>query len=370
LKRPVLRRPQANRLRSPDNGADYLLLGPRAFLAEAEPLIALRRSEGLRVEAVAIEEVFAEFGFGETRPDAIREFLSYAYHHWKEPSVRYVVLLGDGSYDYKDYLGVRSSNPVPPLLIPTSYIWTVSDPRLAAVNGEDELPDVAIGRLPASTAEETRRMVEKILSYERGRGAGRSPLVLVADNPDRAGDFVAHAEELSREILSGEEVKKVYLSELGVSAARSGIRAAFDEGSSLLSYLGHGGIHLWANENLFHIGDVGSLAPQSDQPLLLTMNCLNGYFVFPYFNSLAEELVKVENKGAIAAFSPSGLSLNDPAHLYHKALLRELFHGSHQRLGDAVLRAQSVYAETAAFPELLSIYHLIGDPALSIRLSR
>ena len=39
------------------------------------------------------------------------------------------------------------------------------------------------------------------------------------------------------------------------------------------------------------------------------MNCLNGYYHFPYFNSLAEALVKVEDKGAIAAFSPSGLSV-------------------------------------------------------------
>ena len=42
------------------------------------------------------------------------------------------------------------------------------------------------------------------------------------------------------------------------------------------------------------------------------MNCLNGYFHFPYFNSLSKELVKAEGKGALATFSPSGLSLNGP----------------------------------------------------------
>jgi hypothetical protein len=82
---------------------------------------------------------------------------------------------------------------------------------------------------------------------------------------------------------------------------------------------------------------------------------------------LAEQLLKAEGKGAIAAFSPSGLSLNGPAHLYHKALLREIFHGGHARLGDALLAAQSDYADTGAFPELLSIYHLLGDPALRLK---
>jgi hypothetical protein len=29
--------------------------------------------------------------------------------------------------------------------------------------------------------------------------------------------------------------------------------------------------------------------------------------------------------------------------------------------------AQAAYADTGAFPELLAIYHLLGDPALRIR---
>lgn len=42
-------------------------------------------------------------------------------------------------------------------------------------------------------------------------------------------------------------------------------------------------------------------------------------------------------------------------------------HDGHTRLGDALLEAQKAYAETGAFHELLSIYHLFGDPALSLR---
>ncbi len=47
--------------------------------------------------------------------------------------------------------------------------------------------------------------------------------------------------------------------------------------------------------------------------------------------------------------------------------LAELVSGRHQRLGDAVLAAQVAYADSGALPELLSIYHLFGDPALVIR---
>lgn len=365
--KPEILQPPVSFLKDRRNRADYLVVGPRELLAAATPLLRLRRSQGLASRAVSIEEVYSEFGYGESRPEAVREFLSYAYHHWQKPSPRYVLLLGDASYDFKDYLGTGVKNQVPPLLVKTSYLWTASDPAYAAVNGEDILPDLALGRLPAANTVEVRAMVEKILAYESSSLAGAGPAVLVADNPDAAGDFEADAEEIAVGILSNQSPIRVYLGRLGSEATRRGIVDAFDRGATLLSYLGHGGIHLWANENVFNTSEVASLAPQPEQPLVLTLNCLNGYFHFPYFNSLAEELLKAEGKGAIAAFSPSGLSLNDPAHLFHKALLGELLSGKHQRLGDAVAQAQAVYAESGAFPELLQTYHLLGDPALKLR---
>ncbi len=365
---PAVTAPRASRLKNTRNRADYLVIAPEAFLEAAIPLLELRKSEGLRVQAVSIEEVYSEFGFGETTPEAVKDFLSYAYHNWRPPSPRYVVLVGDATYDFKDHLQTGVTNHVPARMVKTSYLWTASDPSYAAVNGDDILPDLAIGRLPAATVEQVQAMVHKIVAYETGHtGLDRAAVVLVADNADRAGNFEADADRLAAGVLASKNPDKIYLSQLGTAATRDAILQSFDEGASLVSYMGHGGIHLWADENLFNAGDVASLGLQAQQPLLLTMNCLNGYFHFPYFNSLAEELVQAKDKGAIAAFSPSGLSLNRPANLYHQALLQELFHGGHRRLGDALLDAQKAYAETGAFPELFTIYHLLGDPALTIR---
>jgi hypothetical protein len=47
--------------------------------------------------------------------------------------------------------------------------------------------------------------------------------------------------------------------------------------------------------------------------------------------------------------------------------MAELANGQHQRLGDAVLAAQKAYAQSGLMPELLSVYHLLGDPAMRIR---
>lgn len=94
---------------------------------------------------------------------------------------------------------------------------------------------------------------------------------------------------------------------------------------------------------------------------------LNGYFHFPYHNSVSEELLKAEGKGIIAAFSPTGLSLNSLAHRFHKLLLDHMVHQEYGRLGDAILAGQVAYTQTGAFSERLNIYHLLGDPALRLR---
>jgi hypothetical protein len=69
----------------------------------------------------------------------------------------------------------------------------------------------------------------------------------------------------------------------------------------------------------------------------------------------------------MGAFSPSGLSLDGPAHRYHRAVMAELASGEHARLGDAILAAQRNYAETGLMPELLAVYHLLGDPAMRLQ---
>src|SRR5262249_31031035 len=79
--RPVIHRMQGGFLKDTTNRADYLLLAPKAFLAAAQPLLDLRQSQGLAAKAVSLEDVYEQFGHGETGPQAIKEFLEYAYQN-------------------------------------------------------------------------------------------------------------------------------------------------------------------------------------------------------------------------------------------------------------------------------------------------
>jgi len=353
-------------LREGANQADYLVIAPRELLQAATPLLERRRSQGLSSRAVPFEEIASEFGHGQPSAEAIRAFLSYAWHSWQRPSPRYVLLLGDATDDPRHFVSTSWVSPLPALWAKTSYLWTVSDPALGAVNGEDALPDLAIGRLPATTVEQAEALVSKLLAWEdSGQGLSGSA-VLVADKPDQGGDFEADIEDIRSSFLSGRATTTLKVGELG-GASRPAILDSFDEGASLMSYVGHGGTAVWSTSNVLASWDAASLRAQSRQPLLLTMNCLNGYFVAPNLDALPEALLKAEGRGAIAAFSPSGLSLDGPAHQYHRAVMAELVSGTHERLGDAILAAQHAYAQTGLMPELLSVYQLLADPAMRLR---
>jgi hypothetical protein len=364
---PEIRPAPSSTLRSTANQADWILVAPQALLPAAEPLVSLRESQGLSAKAVSLEAVVDEFGYGEPGPHALRNFLAFAFHQWQAPSPRYVLLLGDASYDPKGRLsGTSRPDLIPSPLTKSTFLWTPADPLYAAVNGEDALPDLAIGRINAATLQEAQTAVRKILDFETSGRTLAGKATLVADNPDLAGDFEANQDEIAT-LLPSRTVEKLYLAQLGTAGTSAAVRSAFDSGLSLMSYVGHGSSGLWASEGILRSTDVASLAPQPAEPLVLTMTCSNGYFLSPFNNSLSERLVLADQKGAIAAFSPSGLSVDDAAHVYHLAVVAELETGNHERLGDLLLAAQASYATTGAFPELLQIYNLLGDPGTRIR---
>ena len=255
---------------------------------------------------MAFEEIAEVFGHGQPTAEAIRSFLAFAFHSWARPSPRYVLLVGDSSYDPRHFMAGSGPSPLPAMWTRTRYLWTVSDPLLAAVNGDDALPDLAIGRLPAATAEEARVLVDKLVAWEDSGQGFTGPATLVADNPDAAGDFEADAQDIAASFLPGRS-EVLRLGELGAET-RPRIQGALDSGLSFLSYVGHGGAAVWASENVWNSWDAASLQAQSRQPLLVTLNCLNGYFVAPAFDSLTESLLKAEERGAVAAVSPSGLA--------------------------------------------------------------
>ena len=88
---------------------------------------------------------------------------------------RFVLLVGDASFDPRNFLGQGDFDFAPTKLIDTQQMETASDDWFVDWNA-DGVPDIAIGRLSVRTAAEASTVVGKIVGYGgvRQPAAGRS----------------------------------------------------------------------------------------------------------------------------------------------------------------------------------------------------
>ena len=91
--------------------ADYLIISHPDFIAGLQPLVDARTHQGLRVNVVDVNDVYAAFGYSIFDPQAIKDYIAYAA---KNLGIRSVLLVGGDTYDYRNYLGVGSVSSSPP----------------------------------------------------------------------------------------------------------------------------------------------------------------------------------------------------------------------------------------------------------------
>ncbi len=352
-------------------GGDYLVIAPAAFHAALQPLLELRRAQGLDARLVDVQAVYDAFG-GRPEPEAVRDFLELAYSTWS-PRPAYVLLAGDGTYDPKRYLPSSAETFIPPYLA-DSDPWageTAADNRYVTLEGDDLLPEMLIGRLPVNSAQETAAVVAKILAYENGGDGQRwkSRALYVADDEDASGAFAALSERLARTGFARSMFpsRLYYQSGGAVEQMRQALFDAWHEGAGLLFYNGHSSIHQWAAEAFIHLNDAGSLANAERLPVVLELTCFTGSFQVPGFRTLDEALVAQAAGGAAAVWGPTGLGISTGHSYLAEGFLNRLAPDGRATLGEAALAGKVNLAAVGIHQDLLDTYTILGDPALSLR---
>ncbi len=351
-------------LRQAENQAQYLVITTAELKAAAQSLADYRSD--LSSQVVDVEDVYDEFNQGIASPYALRDFLAWARSHW-QVAPRYVVLAGDGSYDYRDVLG-HGDNLIPPLMANTPSGLFPSDAALASAPSTPEL-GLSLGRLPVTTAGELAQVVAKIQARESALGEPWVwSTVLAADNPDAAGDFPRSSEGVEARLPAETPRTYAQVAPGNATAARGVLLASLAAGAGLVNYFGHGGYDQLADESLLTSADVAALA-NADRPTVLTaLTCLAGSSALPGYTTLGEALLRHPGGGAAAVWAPSGMSDNELAEPLAQALYAALFTGRRvDRLGDAVALARHAYKAGDRPAYMLAIYNLLGDPALRVR---
>lgn len=352
--------------------ADFIAICPYEFRAGTYPLLEHRYLTGLNVAVAPISDVYNEFSYGIKDADAVKQFIGYAFHHWQAPEPGYVLLVGDGSYDPKNNKSiVTNADWVPVHLGPSAYDWSAQDSWYAAVNGDDFLADVGLGRLPVSNGSELTGVVAKIIGYDglSFTNTWRKKALLVADEFDGVNDFRAASETIVLPTLLSNgftTVAKAYAytnATLNPTQMRGVITNSINGRTFFACYFGHGAPDFWSADEFFVNADVNGLN-NPVWPIFLMLTCRNGMFDDAGKFTISENLLRRPGRGAIACAAASGLSIQAAAEYFADGFTSALVNTQQfQRLGN-IMNAGFLELWTVSpnQPELY-FYSVIGDPA-------
>lgn len=364
-------------IHSSGNGADYIIITHEKFYDDDNltSLVNHREAKGLRVKKVKVNDIYNEFNHGIFDSQAIKDFLTYAYTNWQKPEPTYCLLVGDATYDYKDNKGYEPPEfaHLPTYLSYTAFAGeTANDNWYSWISGDDYIPDIYIGRFPVRTTDELKYIVSKIRTYEETASTNtwENKILLVADD----GDVLF--ETTNNSLASGLcQVTPVYLAQPpyngDTSTCKSAVIAAINDGAAIVNYVGHGAQDRWAGNGtiLQSPDDINSLTNGEKLPFFVSMTCLNSYFTHLTTDSIAEELLKAENKGAIGVFTSSGESSPSGQKILDEGLFQAFFGGTTHILGDAIAQAHTTFmANGSGYEDIPETFSLLGDPALELKI--
>ena len=180
---------------------EYLVITHPSFRVYAEQLADMHEEiDGFSTAVVDVDDIYNEFSGGSQDISAIKEFVRMLYFRSQGSGkeLKYLLLFGDGSYDYLNRIS-GNSNFVPchqtmESLIPTASVVSDDFYGLLDIDEGDspvDLIDIGIGRLPARTKSEAEQMVNKIKYYTESKktfGDWRNSVTLVADDPESRND--------------------------------------------------------------------------------------------------------------------------------------------------------------------------------------
>jgi hypothetical protein len=357
-----LTRNQASNWSTNLQGADFVVITHRDFRNSVEPLAQLHRNEGMSVAVVDVEDVYDEFSFGTHNSRAIRDFLGWTQTYWTRVP-RFVLLVGDGSFDPRNYLGNNGDTDlVPAHLIDTALLETVSDDWFVDFDN-DGVGEIALGRLPVRTVIEADTMISKIVNYSPGNPIQTA--VMVADRMDAKTNFnfEAASNDLGSLLPATIGIQKIYRGDNAASVVHDQIVEGINQGPLLVNFIGHGSVEVWTGDPILSTSDAAALNNGTRLPVFLMMTCLNGSYQNPARESLAESLVRSEAGGAVAVWASSGMTEPAPQFNMSAALYQQLFGSQPLTLGEAIRKAKTGNAGI----DVRRTWILFGDPAMRLR---
>lgn len=391
--------------------ADYVIITHPLFTSHAQRMASLHQQhEGLTYAIATTDQIYNEFGSGKPEASAIRDFIRMLYTRnlsaGKQP--KYVLLMGDGSFDNKSRNLSNNTNLIPTyqsansvsLLqsMVTDDFYALMDPSEGAYAESLGGVDIGTGRLTCRSAGEMNAVVTKIENYykkdggfmindnaienctaanETSFGDWRNWLLFMGDDEDQS-THMSQADNLTNTVKFNNplfNIDKIYLDAYQRFSTPGGHRypdAAADmnrrikKGALLFNYTGHGGEVGLTSERVLDVETINKWDNFNRLPLFITATCEFTRYDDPGRVSAGEYCLINPRGGAVAllttcrlAFSSTNFNLNNILFSY---MFKKLPNGNKPALGDVIRETKAALTQSLYYAN----FHLIGDPALKL----
>lgn len=380
---------QANLLNENPN---YLVIAPKSWTSSSvlSDYLNFRQSQGLTTKLVSVEDIYDQFNFGIFSPFPIKTYLQNLYNKSNPPELTYVLLIGDADYDYKDYGGDGNLNFIPTLMKANPghsdstynpYAYYSFENYFGTFLGEDNIPEILIGRIPAKSQGEMETVLTKIKNYETNLPNKNylKNFFHIADCRD--GYWFKLAQNTNSSYLQTPfSLENMYLTDppynqnpgtcnsnyIDIDQDDNGIKDTIDKfnlGKGIVSFIGHGSFTLWSDFIVLKSPEDMEFLTNSNFPsVVLNSNCYTGSFYHSFYaNSILEDLL-LRNTGAVSAFGSgtfmSLYQINIPIEPVYKS-----FFGYEKERNLGILYYQAFLAlETLGVDRLTQGFVALGDP--------
>ncbi|HVQ00194.1 MAG TPA: C25 family cysteine peptidase [Candidatus Thermoplasmatota archaeon] len=262
---------------APTEEYKLVILAPSKFSAQVQPLVVHKISHGITTKLVTREDACNGTYFpaqGRDCAERIKYFIKDAFDQW---GTRYVLLIGGrygGVINEKWWMPVRYSHVDDQSNFEGSYLsdlyfadiydangnFSSWDPNENGVFSEwtnetheiiDMYPDLYVGRLPCTSLDEVKTVVNKIINYENRTGLNlwfKRMVVVGGDSAPAVNDSWYEGEEenaLALQYMSGFRGTKLWTSTGNLTGPKDVVKAV-RRGCGFLFFDGHGNPTLWA----------------------------------------------------------------------------------------------------------------------------
>lgn len=374
---------------------EFLIIAHPAFIDQAIRLANFRsNNDGLNSKVVDIFKVYNEFSSGRQDVTAIRDYAKYLYDNGQ---LKYLLIFGRGSYDYKDITPnntnfvpiYESRNSLYPLDTYASddYFAFLEDEEgdWLEQNGGNHTMDIGVGRFPVKTPEEAKVVVDKIINYSTNPetiGEWRNKVIFVADDADgnlhhrQANNLSIFVDTTYSEFQS----EKLFLDDFPQVSKPSGevspkASKALDEvvgdGALIVNFTGHGGESGWMQEQVLDIVQIQNWRNIDKLPLFVTATCEFARHDDPKRISGGELVVTSEKGGGIAIVSTCRPVSSASNFVLNKAFYEAVYrqeNNQYLRLGDIFKITKNESVNLAQDPKKVGNrnFALLGDPTLRL----